>query len=46
MKRNTNPFYIADYESGSLAINIPLWASREENPFKFVGEAQQVVTRT
>jgi hypothetical protein len=46
MKRNTNPFYIVDYESGSLASNTPLWASREENPFQFAGEAQQVVTRS
>lgn len=46
MNINTYPFYIAAYESGSLANNIPLWASQEENPFKFTRAAQQVVTRT
>ncbi|MGJ8646619.1 MAG: oxidoreductase [Marinomonas colpomeniae] len=38
-----NPFYIADYESGSTSTNLPLWGSHVENPLQLEEHSVQQI---
>ena len=45
MNTTTSPFYIAARESGSTSSDLPLWASRTENPLPLHAQAQKSVER-